>query len=59
MKKNNHGGKRPGSGRKKIIDPKMGIKIYPRKSVVDNLGGYSEAKKKAEDYLNSIFPLME
>jgi hypothetical protein len=38
VKKNKHGGKRKGAGRKPIEDKKISLQIYPRQSMVDILG---------------------
>ena len=47
MKKNNRGGSRPGSGRKKVKDKKKPLTIWVRDSEVKKAGGQDNAKKKA------------
>lgn len=40
-----HGGKRPGSGRKKVKDKVLTLTIYPRTSMVKKAGGLAKAKE--------------
>lgn len=42
--KNNHGGKRVRSGRKKVTDPAIQLSIYPKESLIKNVGGRERAK---------------
>jgi len=51
--KSNRGGQRTGAGRKISDDPKLGITIQIRKSQIEKLGGKSEARTMATEYLNS------
>ena len=44
MAKKSHGGKRKGSGRKPVDDPKLTLSIYPLTSYVEAVGGQDEAK---------------
>lgn len=42
-----HGGKRKGSGRKPVTDPKQQVNIYPHASEVEAVGGIEAAKELA------------
>lgn len=42
--KNNHGGKRAKSGRKKVADPAQQLSIYPKHSIIKAVGGAARAK---------------
>ncbi len=44
---NNHGGKRPRSGRKKVSDPAVQLSIYPKQSMIKSIGGRQRAQEVA------------
>lgn len=54
-KKKQHGGPRPGSGRKPVTDRKVALTIYVKESVLEALGKET-AKEIAVDAITSSFP---